>query len=59
MTLPEIALKLSLGIRTVKSEIKILQDEGILTREEGKWIIQKQAINGQKQAIKASDKVNV
>lgn len=43
VTLPEIALKLSLGIRTIKTEIKTLQDEGILSRKggrkEGKWVI--------------------
>ena len=53
VTLPEIALKLSLGVRTIKTEIKKLQDKGILIREggrkEGKWIIQ--AINGDKQVI--------
>lgn len=43
ITLPEIALKLSVGVRTVKTEIKELQRLGILSREggrkEGKWVI--------------------
>lgn len=43
VTLPEIARKLSIGLRTIKTEIKKLQDLGILYREggrkEGKWVI--------------------